>query len=393
VIGAATREELVEGRLRQWQKMEALGTLAGGIAHDFNNILLPIQINAEIMLASEKAGGPSARRLAQILEATRRGRDMVAQILAFARQKDQERQPVDIAAVVRESLKLLRISMPKTITISERIEIKPAYALADPTQIGQVLLNLGSNAAHAMRDNCGTLEVGLSEAMLDAEDVSRFSGLKPGAYLRLRVSDSGPGMPPEVVSRIFEPFFTTKRPGEGSGLGLSVVDSIVQSHGGAISVSSAVGKGTTITILLPRIAEPIPAGPQSPGVVPAGTESVLFVDDEVFQARAMERLLKHLGYRVCALTDPVEALDIFLRDPGGFDLVILDQAMPRMTGGALAKAILKARPDMPIILCTGYSEGLSEEQAEAIGVKAFVWKPFSIKEIAETIRQALRTTG
>ena len=315
---------------------------------------------------------------------------MVAQILAFARQKDQERKPVDIAAVVRESLKLLRISMPKTITISERIEVKPAYALADPTQIGQVLLNLGSNAAHAMGDNCGTFEVELSEATLDAEDVSRFAGLKPGAHIRLRVSDSGTGMPPEVAGRIFEPFFTTKRPGEGSGLGLSVVDSIVQSHGGAISVSSAVGKGTAITILLPRIAEPVPAGPQSPSVVPAGTERVLFVDDEVFQARAMERLLKYLGYSVSAMTNPVEALDIFLRDPGGFDLVILDQAMPRMTGGAMAKAILKARPDMPIILCTGYSDGLSEEQAEAIGIKAFVWKPFSIREIAETIRQALR---
>ena len=385
-----TREALVEGRLRQWQKMEALGTLAGGIAHDFNNILLPIQINAELMLASEKEGSPAARRLAQILEATRRGRDMVGQILSFARQKDQDRRPVDIVAVVKESLKLLRISMPKTITISERIDLPSAYALADPTQIGQILMNLGSNAAYAMRDLCGTFEVALSEVTLDAKDVTRFIGLKPGAYLRLRVSDAGPGMPPEVVNRIFEPFFTTKKSGEGSGLGLSVVDGIVKSHGGAISVSSAVGRGTDITILLPRITEPIPAGAESAYVVPGGTERVLLADDEIFQLRAVERLLKHLGYRVTAVTDPVEALEVFLPDPGAFDLVILDQTMPRMTGGALAAAILKARPAMPIILCTGYSEGLSEEQAANIGIKAFLWKPFSLREIAETIRQTLQ---
>ncbi len=387
---AAVREAPVEGRFRQRQKMEALGTLAGGIAHDFNNILLPIQINTELLLAAEKEGSPASRRLAQILEATRRGRDMVAQILAFARQEGQDRRPVDIAAVLNESLKLLRISMPKTITISERIEVKSAYALADPTQIGQVLMNLGSNAAYAMRDQCGIFEVGLSEVTLDAEEARHFIGLKPGPYLRLRVSDSGPGMPPAVLSRIFEPFFTTKRSGEGSGLGLSVVDGIVKSHGGAISVSSVAGEGTDITILLPRIKEPVPAGPGSPGDVAGGTERVLFVDDEIMQSRAMGRLLKHLGYRVTAMTDPVEALEIFLYDPYAFDLVILDQAMPLMTGGTLAAAILKARPGTPIIICTGYSEGLSEEQAAAMGIKAFVWKPFSLKEIAETIRKALR---
>ncbi|RPJ01679.1 MAG: response regulator, partial [Candidatus Aminicenantes bacterium] len=337
-------EYLAEGRLWQWQKMEALGTLAGGIAHDFNSILLPIQINAELMLAAEKEGSPAARRLAQILEAAGRGRDMVGQILAFARQKDQDRRPVDIASVVRDTMKLLRISMPKTITISERIDIESAYAMADPTQIGQILMNLGSNSAYAMRDLCGTFEVGLSEVALDAEEASRFIGLKPGPYLRLRVSDSGSGMPPEVINRIFEPFFTTKKAGEGSGLGLSVVDGIVKSHGGAISVSSAVGEGTDITILLPRITESVPAGPESHGIVPGGTERVLHVDDEVIQSRAMERLLKHLGYQVTAMTDPVDAQEIFLYDPGAFDLVILDQAMPLMTGGTLAAAILKARP-------------------------------------------------
>jgi two-component system cell cycle sensor histidine kinase/response regulator CckA len=385
-----TREALVEGRLRQWQKMEALGTLAGGIAHDFNNILLPIQINTELMLAAENDGTPTARRLAQILDAARRGRDMVSQILAFARRKDEDRRPVDIVAVIQESMKLLRISMPKTIFISESLDIPSAFARADPTQIGQVLMNLGSNAAHAMRDRPGTFEVRLSEVKLDADEAGRYVGLKPGAYIRLTASDTGPGMTPEVLERIFEPFFTTKSSGEGSGLGLSVVHGIVKSHGGAITVTSQPGRGTTFTILLPLIPES--EGPAEAGEseAPRGDERVLFVDDEPLQSKAMTRLLGHLGYRVSAMTDPVEALREFRRDPSAFDVVILDQTMPRLTGGELATAILEIRPEMPIVLCTGFSEGLSEGQAAALGIRAFLWKPFSLREIAVTIRQVLR---
>ena len=385
-----TREALIEGRLREWQKLEALGTLAGGIAHDFNSILLPIQINAELMLAAAKEGGPEAKRLSQILDAARRGRDMVGQILAFARHKDQDRRPVDIVAVVRESLKLLRISMPKTIMIAETIDVPSAYALADPTQIGQILMNLGSNAAHAMRDRCGTFEVGLAEVTLDAEDVARFIDLKPGAYLRLTASDTGPGIPPAVLDRIFEPFFTTKKSGEGSGLGLSVVHGIVKSHDGAIAVTSELGRGTEFTILLPRITPPARASSESAVDIPTGTERVRFVDDEILQAKAMSRLLGHLGYQVTAKTNPLEALETFRRDPTAFDLAILDQTMPRMTGGELATEVLKLRPAFPIILCTGFSEGLSEDQAAALGIRAFLWKPFSLREIARLIRQVLR---
>jgi PAS domain S-box-containing protein len=385
-----TREGVIEGRLRQWQKMEALGTLAGGIAHDFNSILLPIQINAELMLASAKEDSPEAKRLSQILDASRRGRDMVGQILAFARQKDQDRRPVDVAAVVRESVKLLRISMPKTITIAEKIEVPSAFALADPTQIGQILMNLGSNAAHAMRESCGTFEVGLAGVALDAEDVLHFIGMKPGAYLRLTAADTGPGIPRAVLDRIFEPFFTTKKSGEGSGLGLSVVHGIVKAHGGAITVSSEPGRGTKFTILLPRITPPPGTKKGLEVDVPRGTERVLFVDDEILQAKAMSRLLGHLGYRVTALNDPVETLETFRKDPASFDLVILDQTMPRMTGGQLATEILRLRPAMPIILCTGFSEGLNEEQAAALGIRAFLWKPFSLREIALLIRQVLQ---
>ncbi len=384
-----TREALVEGRLRRWQKLEALGTLAGGVAHDFNNILLPIQINTELLLAAEKEGSPASRRLAQILEAARRGRDMVSRILGFARQKDQDRRPVDVAAVVNESLKLLRISMPKTIAVTESLAVPSAYALADPTQIGQVLMNLGSNAAHAMRGRGGTFEIGLSEITLDAEDPARPIGLKPGAYLRLTAVDTGPGIPPDILDRIFEPFFTTKKAGEGSGLGLSVVHGIVKAHDGAISVASEVGKGTSFAILLPRITETVGGSPEAGADVPRGRERVLFVDDEVLQSKAMSRLLNHLGYRVTALNDPVEALQVFLQDPGAFDLVILDQTMPRLTGSVLAAEILKVRPATPIILCTGYSEELTEEKAAAMGIRAFLWKPFSLREIAETIRRVL----
>jgi CheY-like chemotaxis protein len=342
------------------------------------------------MRATVKPGSAEDRRLAQILEATRRGRDMVGQILAFARHKDQYRRPVDIAAVVRESLKLLRISMPKTITITESLGARSAIALADPTQIGQILMNLGSNAAHAMRDRCGTFEVRLAEVTLGPEEASQFIGLKPGAYLRLTARDTGPGIPPAVQDRIFEPFFTTKKSEEGSGLGLSVVHGIVKSHDGAITVSSEVGKGTVFTILLPRITEPVGAGPEGGIDVPRGTERVLFVDDEILQSKAMTRLLGHLGYRVSATMDPVEALESFRKDPEAFDLVILDQTMPRMTGGELASAILKIRPGLPIILCTGFSEGLSEEEAADLGIRAFLWKPFSLREIALVIRRALQ---
>jgi two-component system cell cycle sensor histidine kinase/response regulator CckA len=315
---------------------------------------------------------------------------MVAQILAFARHKDQDRRPVDVAAVVRESLKLLRISMPKTITIGERIEVSSIYALADPTQIGQILMNLGSNAAHAMRDRCGTFEVGLAGVTLDAEEASRFIGLKPGAYLRLTATDTGPGIPPAVLDRIFEPFFTTKKSGEGSGLGLSVVHGIVKANDGAITVSSEPGRGTEFTILLPRITPPAGAPKDGEVEVPKGTERVLFVDDEMLQAKAMSRLLGHLGYRVTALTDPVEALETFRKAPTSFDLAILDQTMPRMTGGELATQILRLRPSLPIILCTGFSEGLNEEQAAALGIRAFLWKPFSLREIALLIRRVLQ---
>ncbi|HVP89678.1 MAG TPA: PAS domain S-box protein [Terriglobales bacterium] len=388
-----TQETILEERVRQWQKMEALGTLAGGIAHDFNNILLPILINTELTLAGEKPDSPTAHRLGQVLEAARRGKDMVKQIITFSRQKEQERRPVEIAPIIRESLKFLRVSLPKTIEVSERIETESGMAVADPTQIHQILMNLGSNAAHAMREKGGALEVGLSAVTLDETAVSRHIDLKPGAYLRLTVRDTGHGMTPEVMSRVFEPFFTTKKQGEGVGMGLAVVHGIVTSHGGSISVASVLGKGTTFTIYLPRIMGAREAKEEPSGSISGGTERILFVDDEDIQVRAMNKLLEHLGYRVVGLSDPKAALELFRRQPDSFDLAIMDQTMPGMAGLALAREILKLRPGLPVILCTGYSESVDEAQALAAGVGAFMLKPFSVREIAQTIRRVLLPGG
>lgn len=384
-----TQETVLQERIRQWQKMEALGTLAGGIAHDFNNILVPIQINAELTLVEENKDSPIAHRLDQILEAARRGKEMVKQIITFSRQNERGRQQVEIPPIIRESLKLLRVSVPKNIEISEKIEADPAMAVADPTQIHQILMNLGSNAAHAMRDKGGILEVGLSEVSLDEEAASQYIDIKPGSYLRLTVRDTGHGMAPEVIERAFEPFFTTKKQGEGAGMGLPVIHGIVKSHGGAISIASELGKGTTFTIYLPRIFGARPDIRETRQPFPRGTERVLFVEDEDIQVRAMNKLLEHLGYRVVGLSDPLAALEMFRRDPGAFDLVITDQTMPNMLGIELSREILKLKPGLPVILCTGYSDILNEEEALAAGISAFILKPFSVKEIAETIRRVL----
>ncbi|MHB8094995.1 MAG: PAS domain S-box protein [Candidatus Aminicenantales bacterium] len=384
-----TQEVVFQERIRQWQKMEALGTLAGGIAHDFNNLLLPILINTELMIDDRKDDDASIHRLSQILEAARRGQNMVKQIIAFSQRKEQERQPVEISPIIKESLEFLSVSMSKNIRISQKIEAESAMALADPTQIHQVLVNLGTNAAFAMRENGGVLEVGLSKTFLEEEAASQHIDLKPGEYLRLTVKDTGTGMTPEVASRAFEPFFTTKKTGEGTGMGLAVAHGIVKGHGGHISLRSEPGKGTIFTIYLPLVEGRPPLHEETRAPFPKGTERVLFVDDEDIQVRAMSRLLEHLGYRVAGMTDSRAALELLRRDPAAFDLAIMDQTMPNLSGVELAREALSLRPDLPLILCTGYSETINEEQALAMGIKAFMLKPFSAKEIAVTIRRVL----
>lgn len=384
-----TEEVRLQRQIRQQQKMEALGTLAGGIAHDFNNLLMPIIINAEIELLKTEAGSSTAHSLQLIVEAARRGKELVNQIVTYARQKEQERRPVEIAKLVREALKFLRASVPENIQIRESLVFGPVTCQADPTQIYQVVMNLCHNAAYSMRETGGIMDVSLVPFELPADPSTERLGLKPGSYVRLSVSDTGEGMSQEIIERVFDPFFTTKKPGEGTGLGLSVALGIVKSSGGAITVTSQPGKGSTFHVYLPRIEAGVEFCSTANEAVPRGKERILFIDDEDIQVRTAMSMLEFLGYRVVGMTNPEEALKEFSNHPDDFDLVMTDQNMPRLTGEKLATEILKIRPGIPVILCTGYSELVNEETARALGIREFVMKPLSLQEMASTIRQVL----
>jgi PAS domain S-box-containing protein len=386
-----TEQVRLQQHLRQTQKTEALGTLAGGIAHDLNNILNPIFINTELILLDAPLDDRMRQSLEMTLRAAERGRDLVKQIITFSRQKEKERRPVKVAPLVRESLKFLRSSVPKLIEIRESLGQETGQILADPVQVHQVIMNLCSNAAHAMRDCGGVLEVGLTELDVDDMLARRHPDLRPGPYLRLTVADSGVGMSSEVIERAFDPFFTTKAPGEGSGMGLAVVQGIVRDHGGAISVYSEAGHGSTFNVFFPLIRGPEIHLDASPGGITGGRERILLIDDEEAQALSVARMLERLGYDLTTRTDPLEALDLFRREPGRFDLVITDQAMPRMMGARLAEEILKIRPDLPVILCTGFSEQVDANGAKKRGLREFLMKPFSLREISEVIRRALES--
>jgi PAS domain S-box-containing protein len=384
-----TQERSMERQLRQAQKMEAIGTLAGGIAHDFNNILAAIIGYTEMVLFKSGKDSPVRHNLEQVLRAGNRAKELVKQILAFSRQTEQELKPIQIGIIIREALKLLRASLPTTIEIRQLIAGDSGLVLADPTQIHQLVMNLCTNAAHAMRANGGVLEVTLDQEELGAQAVERYAELSPGSYLHLQVRDTGHGMTSEIMARIFDPFFSTKIPGEGTGMGLAVVHGIVKNHGGAIEVSSAVGQGTTFHVFFPRLESGTATEATGAALIPRGVERVLLVDDEEDMADMGRQMLRHLGYQVTASTDSGEALELFRRDPFRFDLVITDQTMPRMTGMELAREILAIRQDMPIILCTGFSEIITAEEAKAQGIREFILKPIVTMELATTIRQIL----
>ena len=387
-----TREVRLERELRQAHKMEAIGTLAGGIAHDFNNILMAIIGYTEMALYKIPEGTTPVRRdLEQVLKAGYRARDLVNQILTFSHQSDQERKVIDIVPTVKEALKLLRSSLPSTIEIRQDIAIPPekGVILADPTQIHQVLMNLCTNAAHAMRDRGGILSVSLASVEAATYLVSRYPDLKPGPYVRLTVGDTGHGVDPSILERIFDPYFTTKGPGEGTGMGLAVVQGIVNRHGGMITVHSEIGKGTTFHALFPRIEQEITPEVMVAEVLPRGSERILFVDDEKPLVDLGKGMLESLGYSVTIKTNGLEALETFRAKPDAFDLIITDVTMPGMTGIELAKELMAVRPDIPIILCTGFSELINEKQAKEMGIREFVMKPFVIGNHAKTIRKVL----
>jgi two-component system cell cycle sensor histidine kinase/response regulator CckA len=379
----------LEIQLQQVQKMESIGTLAGGIAHDFNNILGIIVGNTELAMDDVPEWNPARNNLEEIRTASLRARDVVKQILAFSRRSPQEMKPVRISPIIKESLKLLRSSIPKTIEIHQEISSNSDTVRADPTQLNQILINLCANAAHAMRDKGGVLEVGMENVKLDEETANHFHDLLPGEYVKLTVSDTGHGMEPKVLKRIFDPYFTTKKVGEGSGMGLSVVHGIVKTHGGDILVDSKLGVGTTIQVFFPYTESDPQPKIEIPVEIPRGLERILFVDDEKAMVDAIQSMIKRLGYEVTARTSSIEALEAFRANPDRFDLVITDFTMPNMTGMELAKKLLKLRSDVPIILCTGYSDQINEDKAKGNGIRAFVMKPVVLSEIASIIRKVL----
>jgi PAS domain S-box-containing protein len=383
-----TEKWQLEKRLAQAQKMESIGTLAGGIAHDFNNILSAVIGYTELSLIDIPKGSALQNNLQQVLKAGGRAKDLVRQILTFSRQRENELVPVKVSLIVNEALKLLRASLPTTIKMRHHIKSYLAV-LTDPTNIHQVLMNLCTNASFAMQEEGGVLEVSLSDVDLDADFAKQHPDVKPGKFIRLIVSDTGYGMSPEVSERIFDPFFTTKKMGQGTGMGLSVVHGIVKSHGGTIIVESSPGKGSAFSVFLPAIESEVTDQVDQAQLALTGNERILFVDDEDFQADIGKRMLERLGYRVTAKTNSVEALDLFRQTPDEFDLVITDMTMPDMTGDVLARKLISIRPDIPIIVCTGYSARINPDIIKEIGIKEMAMKPVVMKDIAQMIHRVL----
>jgi len=377
-----------EQQLFQAQKMEAIGTLAGGIAHDFNNILGAVIGYTEMTLYG-LYDSPWRAKLEKIIKICERAKGLVQQILTFSRHSDQERKPVQPAFLIKESLKLLRSSLPSTIEIHSNVSTTTSTIMADPTRVHQIMMNLCSNAAHAMRETGGILEVSLDNRDIREEDTSADFQLEPGPYIALTVRDTGHGIAPEIQNRIFEPFFTTKGPGEGTGLGLSVVYGIVKNYRGTLTVESEPGKGATFQIFLPRIDDDLPSAHEDEKALPRGREHILFVDDETVLVEMGQEMLRALGYQVTGIRNSLEALDTFQKNPSLFDLIITDMTMPQMTGTVLSRHLLQIRSDMPIILCTGYSEIITEEEAKKLGIREFIMKPLFMKDLALAIRRVL----
>jgi PAS domain S-box-containing protein len=383
---AEKNQRQLETQLRQAQKMEAIGTLAGGIAHDFNNILAAISGYNEMALMQLPDDSDLHRHLSRVKKGVERAANLVWQILTFSRQSENEKAPLRISSVVKEALQLLRASLPATIEIRKNIDDASLVIMADPTQIHQIVMNLCTNALHAMEETGGVLSVILEAVTFEDESVPASDGsLKPGRYLRLTVADTGCGMDDYTLSRIFDPYFTTKEKDKGTGLGLAVVHGIVQSHEGTIRATSMPGEGTTFDIYFP-VTEPRDRGEaRQTEAAPGGSEHVLFVDDEPMLVDLAEGMLKSLGYRVTATVDPRTALELFKRYPGRYDIVITDFNMPGIRGDKLARKIEAIRPDIPILLVSGYITG----KFESAFFTGYLYKPFTQKDLAQSVRRAL----
>ena len=390
ILRDTSEQKELEDLLRQSQKMEALGTLAGGIAHDFNNVLAAMMGYTELALEDIAEEAPGKEHLQQVLKSGVRAKNLVQQILSFSRRTDPEKKPLQLAPIIKETMNLLRATTPTTIEIIQEVEAGTHTVLADPTQIHQLVMNLCSNAAHAMRERGGILKISLKRVDLEETSTALHAEFTPGVYNRLTVSDTGEGMDKETVERIFDPFFTTKDAGQGTGMGLAVAHGVVKAHGGTITVNSEAGKGSTFHVYLPLMeteAEKEASVDTHP--LPTGKEHILFVDDEELLVGIGQQMLERLGYQVTVRTSSIEALEVFKAKPDRFGLIITDQTMPTMSGLDLAKAIHSIRPDIPVILCTGYSSLLSGQTAEAIGVKRVLMKPLGVRDLAAAVRGVL----
>jgi signal transduction histidine kinase/CheY-like chemotaxis protein len=386
---AEAEHKSLEDQLCQGQKMAAVGTLAGSIAHEFNNMLAAIIGFTEMATYEISQASPAYHYLQEVHKAGLRAKDLVQQILTFSRKNDREHKPVQLSLLVKETVKFLRASLPATIDIRQRIPYDVGAVMADPTQMHQILINLCINAEYAMRETGGLLEIGADHIVASDVAVTSPRELRPGPYIRLTVRDTGHGIAPEIVERIFEPFFTTKGVGEGTGMGLAIVKSIVTRHGGMITVESTPGAGTTFAIYLPRIDQTAEREPQTEVPVPYGQGRILFVDDDDALVRLWQSMLARLVYEVLVSSSSSEALKIFQTAPYSFDLVITDQTMPHMTGEVLAAELRRIRPDIPIVLCTGFSHSIQADKAQAIGIDAFLMKPLRAQELGLAVRQAL----
>jgi PAS domain S-box-containing protein len=371
-----------EELLRRTQKMEALGTLAGGIAHDFNNVLLAINGNARLAVADLPPEHPAQESLTEIAKAGARATDLVRRILSFSRPQEPKRDTLHLRPVVEEALKLLRSTLPAMIDIECDFGADVPAVSADAGQIHQVMLNLITNAAHAIGDKVGTVKIALDSVRVDAQMVHLSADLHEGRYARLKISDDGCGMDKRTVERIFDPFFTTKPAGQGTGLGLSVVHGIMRGHQGAITVYSQPRKGTSFHLYFPAVQSAVSVEPAQTGAADrVRGEHVLYVDDETTLVHLATRTLGRLGYRVTGHDDPQQALTEFTAHPQDFDAVVTDLSMPGMSGFELARALLAVRPDIPLVMTSGYVRPQDEETARSIGVRAVILKPSTVEEL------------
>ena len=380
-----TRSDILH---RRTQKLEAIGTLSAGIAHDFNNILAVIVGNVQLAMDDVPEENRIRGNLNEMYQACLRARDMVKQILTFAHEGDQTLMPLDLAPVIKESIRFLRHTIPSTVEIHEDLHCTDLVN-ADPTQINQVIMNLVTNASYAIGSEPGVLDISLKGITIDENQKDRYRVSEEGKYVKLKISDTGCGMSPQVISRVFDPYFTTKKIGEGSGMGLAVVHGIIDNHGSVIWVNSEPGKGSTFHLLFPAVEAGTAQNIDSPGQVLKGNERILLVDDEEAVLKVMIEMLGELGYEVTGTTSPIEALKAFREQPDSFDLVFTDATMPRMTGLTLTKNLVKIRPHVPVILYTGHGDLPDGDETRKSGVSAFLRKPILLKRLASTIREVL----